>query len=180
MQLKTINNYDFFEVSSSMQKAIRRNDSKLAGYFALELWHSNYREYVWKRLFTISAEDCGGLITHEINSLYNGYLLVNKNSKAPKGRIFISKAVLLLCAINKNRDADHLQNLIYDNFIKMTDAEIENYFDDVRKNPLNIPDYAFDVHTRKGKKMGKTKKDFFQEEFLALKPVEKGLFDNLI
>lgn len=29
-----------------MQKAIRRADAAVAGYFGLELWHSGYRDYV--------------------------------------------------------------------------------------------------------------------------------------
>ena len=37
----------------AMQKAIRRADAAVAGFFALELWTSGYRDYVWKRLFTI-------------------------------------------------------------------------------------------------------------------------------
>ncbi len=54
---KTIHGYDFFEVSSAMQKAIRRGDACVAGITLLwNCGHSNYRDYVWKRLFTISAE----------------------------------------------------------------------------------------------------------------------------
>ena len=56
MTIRTVGGYDFFEVSSAMQKAIRRADAAVAGFFALELWTSGYRDYVWKRLFTISAE----------------------------------------------------------------------------------------------------------------------------
>ena len=41
-----------------MQKAIRRSDARLAGYWALELWESGFGQYVWRRLLTISAEDC--------------------------------------------------------------------------------------------------------------------------
>ena len=37
MQLRTARGYNFGEVSSAMQKAIRRADVKLAGYWALEL-----------------------------------------------------------------------------------------------------------------------------------------------
>ena len=44
MILRTVSGYDFFEVSSAMQKAIRRGDARVAGFFALELWHSNYRD----------------------------------------------------------------------------------------------------------------------------------------
>ena len=68
MLIRTVGGYDFFEVSSAMQKAIRRADAAVAGYFALELWTSGYRDYVWKRLFTISAEDCYGVITKEIEA----------------------------------------------------------------------------------------------------------------
>jgi replication-associated recombination protein RarA len=53
MIIRTVCGYDFFEVSSAMQKAIRRADTGVAGFFALELWASGYRDYVWKRLFII-------------------------------------------------------------------------------------------------------------------------------
>lgn len=177
MKLWTVGGFDFFECASAMQKAIRRADTKTAGYFALELWHSGYRDYVWKRLFTISAEDCYGLITSEIEALWQGHELVNKNVKGdPKGRIFVSKAVILLCECRKCRDADHLQNFIYDKEM----ADVERWINDIRQNPIPIPDYTFDVHTRKGKKMGRTKEEFFREEYNALKPRETGLFDGLI
>ncbi len=175
-ELRTVSGCDFFEASSAMQKAIRRADAKVAGYFALELWHSGYRDYVWKRLFTISAEDCYGLITSEIEALWQGHELVNNRAKSPKGRIFVSKAVILLCEVRKSRDADHLQNLIYDR----KEVDVQKWIDDVRKEPILIPDYTYDVHTRKGKMMGRTKAEFFKEEFHALKPRQPGLFDDLI
>ena len=172
---RTLNGYDFFECSSAMQKAVRRGDAKTAGYFALELWHSGYRDYVWKRLFTISAEDCFGLITGEIESLWKGHELVNKTAKEPKGRIFVSKAILLLCACRKNRDADYLQNFVYDR----KDVDAEKWIEDVRKEPIAIPEYTFDCHTKKGKMRGRTKEEFFKEEHDALQPREPGLFDDM-
>jgi len=42
MRLRTVRGYDFGEVSSAMQKALRRGDAKLAGYWAIELWSSGY------------------------------------------------------------------------------------------------------------------------------------------
>lgn len=176
MIIRTMNGYDFFECSSAMQKAIRRSDTAVAGYFALELWSSGYRDYVWKRLFTISAEDCYGLITSEIESLWQGHELVNKTANEPKGRIFVSKAVILLCDCRKNRDADHLQNFIYDR----TMIDVESWIEDVRRYPIQIPEYTFDVHTKKGKKRGRTKEEFFKDEYEALTPREPGLFDDLI
>ena len=159
-----------------MQKAIRRNDAAVAGYFALELWTSGYRDYVWKRLFTISAEDCHGVLTKEIEALWQGHELVNKTASEPKGRIFVSKAVLLLCSADKCRDADHLQNFIYDKEM----IDVEKWLEDVRRYPIPIPEYTFDVHTRKGKKRGRTKEEFFREEYEALQPRIPGLFDGLV
>ncbi len=43
-----------------------------------------------------------------------------------------------------------------------------------------IPDYAFDCHTQKGRKMGKTKAEFFRDKQAALEPFQPGLFDDLI
>ena len=40
--------------------------------------------------------------------------------------------------------------------------------------------YAFDCHTQKGRKMGKTKAEFFRDEQPALEPFHPGLFDDLI
>jgi hypothetical protein len=43
-----------------------------------------------------------------------------------------------------------------------------------------IPEYAYDCHTREGKKRGKTKADFFKSEQAALQPFQPGLFDDVI
>jgi replication-associated recombination protein RarA len=183
MEILTKRGYDFFLVTSAMQKAIRRGDAKIAGYFALELFHSNYISYLWKRLFTISAEDCYGVITKEIDALYNGFKLVNdkNDKKEPKGRIFISKAVILLCEAKKNRDADHLQNLVYDKKISISDSEINDYLKECESDKkLDVPKYAYDCHTIAGKMSGKTKTNFLKDELKSLNPREIGLFDDLV
>ena len=164
-ELKTQRGYDFYEVASALQKSIRRGDTKIAGYMALEPF-PKYSNYCWKRLLTISAEDCYGVITKEIMALYDAFNIINKGNKTEdyKGRIFISKAVILLSEARHNRDADLLSNYIYDKKYGVTDKEINDYFDEVRKEKIDMPEYVYDVHTLKGKKMGKTKKDFFIEE----------------
>ena len=98
MQLRTQRGYNFSEVSSAMQKAIRRADAPLAGYWALELWQSGFGRYVWKRLLTISAEDCWGILTQEVKALHDSYAEINRHAPRgeQRGRIFISKAVILL------------------------------------------------------------------------------------
>jgi replication-associated recombination protein RarA len=182
MEMKsTVKGYDFFEVSSAMQKAIRRNDSKLAGYFALELHHSGYAQYAWKRFLTVSAEDCyGDTITTEIYNLFRSFMPVNDGRPdLGRGRIFISKAVIILCRTPKRRDADYLQNLIYDRN-DVSKEEIEQILQACQEEKFPIPEYAYDVHTKKGRYMGKTKKDFFLEENSASTPRVKGLFDGLV
>ena len=87
--------------AAQCRKQSGRADAKVAGFFALELWSSGYLDYVWKRLFTISAEDCYGIITKEIEALWQGHELVNKGKKDPKGRIFVSKAVILLLRVSQ-------------------------------------------------------------------------------
>lgn len=178
MEIKTQRGYDFYEVASALQKSIRRADVKLAGYMALELF-PRYAEYCWKRLLTISAEDCHGLITQEIKSLYDSFWVINKGKKGDdlKGRIFISKAVIILCTCKHNRDADLLSNYIYDKKALISDEAIERLMDEVRKEDMKIPNYVYDCHTIRGKKMGKTKKQFFIEEENALENKQLSIFD---
>jgi replication-associated recombination protein RarA len=181
MQLRTQRGYNFSEVSSAMQKAIRRSDAPLAGYWALELWQSGFGRYVWKRLLTISAEDCWGILTQEVKALHDSYLVINEGvpPKQARGRIFISKAVILLCLSKKSRDPDHLQNFVYD---QSAGLDPETLAQELRSSGeyLAIPEYAYDCHTREGKKRGKTKADFFKAEQKALEPFQPGLFDHLI
>lgn len=178
MDLKTQRGYDFYEVASALQKSIRRADVKLAGFMALELF-PRYAEYCWKRLLTISAEDCHGLITQEIKSLYDAFWVINKGKKGDdlKGRIFISKAVIILCTCGHNRDADLLSNYIYDKKALISDEAIETLMDEVRKENMGIPNYVYDCHTIKGKKMGKTKKQFFIDEEESLANRQLSIFD---
>jgi hypothetical protein len=102
--------------------------------------------------------------------------VINKTKKGA-GRIFVAKAAILLAQAKKCRDADHLTNLIYDT--KAVDAaQIAADLEESRLHPEPIPDYAFDCHTRRGRKRGKTKRDFFRDEHGALKPRQPGLFDQ--
>lgn len=177
-QILTKRGYDFYEVASALQKSIRRGDTELAGYMAMELF-PNYANYCWKRLLTISAEDCYGIITKEIYSLYQSFQMVNYNKKGKElgGRVFISKAVILLSQCRHNRDADLIGNYIYDKKYGITDEQINEYFDEIRKENKEIPNYVYDVHTRKGKIQGKTKQEFFIEEDEALSNKQLSIFD---
>ncbi len=173
--------YPFPAVSSAMQKAIRRGDAKLAGYWALELWASGCGQYVWRRLLTVSAEDCWGILTHEVKALHDAYAEINRHAPRgeQRGRIFISKAVILLSLARKSRDADHLQNFVYDQQAGL-DAETLAAELEQAGQYVPIPGYAYDCHTPEGRAAGRTKAEFFRAEQDALQPRLPGLFDDLI
>jgi len=176
-ELKTVRGYVLGEVASALQKAIRRADARLAGYWTIELFESGYREYLWRRLLTISAEDCWGLITFEIEALYRSWQVIDRQKKGA-GRIFVAKAAILLAQARKCRDADHLTNLVYDP-ARIDPKALEESLEEARKGPLEaIPDYALDCHTSEGRRAGKTRRDFFKDEYRALKPRQMGLFDK--
>lgn len=98
-----------FEMSSMIQKA----DSPVvtsphAAYAANEM-SVKYRAYLWKRLLTVSAEDCYGIMTKEIMALKEADDYVNQRNKPGETNdLFIAKAVVLLCMAKKNRDADYV------------------------------------------------------------------------
>ena len=170
--------YDFYEVASALQKSIRRGDVRTAGFFALELF-PKYREYVWRRLLTISAEDCYGCVTQEIKALYDSFEIINKK-KTDGGRIFISKAVILLCECLHNRDADLLSNYVHDKKAGLSDDEIDKILAEARNSKIDVPEYVYDCHTRRGRALGKNKADFFREEQMSLLNQKESIFPDIV
>ena len=180
----TKNGYSMYEMSSMIQKAIRRCDIPHAAYAANEL-SVKYRAYLWKRLFTVSAEDCYGIMTKEIVALYQADSYVNEKAKPGETNdLFIAKAVILLCMARKNRDADYVACNFMWGDRPLTDEEFDEFVDYEEVERLksvtrfDVPDYVFDVHTHRGKMRGATMMNFFQEENEALVPRQLSLFDD--
>jgi replication-associated recombination protein RarA len=165
-----------------MQKAIRRGDAGIAVYFTMELW-PKYSNLAWKRLHIISAEDVAGCITQEVRALHEAYLFINKGKGKMddrSGRLFLSKAAILLSVWNKSRDCDHAIVYLFDRKY-VSDDEAQAYLAKLDEGErLEIPDYAYDCHTHRGKRAGKTVEDFLVSEFEGLKPRVDGLFDHLV
>ena len=102
---RTKNGYKMSDISSMLQKAIRRNDVPNAAYATRELYFG-FRPMIWNRLLTISAEDCFGIVTREIVALNQADSILNgKDSGEESCLTFIAKAITFLCAARKNRDA---------------------------------------------------------------------------
>lgn len=181
-QMFTKGGYDFYEVASLLQKSLRRGDTVLAARAANELF-PKYTNYVWNRLMTVSAEDCASLVTTEIVALYDAWEKVNQGkSGKDKGRVFIAKAIIILAKCKHARDADELNLLVSDRypedqFAAEVVAPVEAMLG-VDSEDFTIPDYVYDVHTRRGKRMGRTKPQFMREESDGL--VNRStVFDNL-
>jgi len=185
--IKTVRGYALDQVVSAIQKGIRRADFKVAGYFAIELYESNYKEYVWKRLRVIAAEDIYEAVSHEIEALYQAWAhTTNKGKKQGEGKIFIAKAVMLLCNAIKSRDACHLCVLGYKERKGISDSALQVALDEVRDEVVDMPDAAIDMHTFEGRRRrkGQTKEqmvlDFVIKEYNALSPRTPGVFDDIV
>lgn len=151
-EIKTENGYDFFEASSAFQKCIRRGMEDDALFWAVELSLKN-PEYAWKRLKVISSEDVGFAtpgISTEINSLYQMWkdMAKKKDDKHFPERLFLVHAVIMLCRAKKSRYIDW--QTVY-------------VFGCHSSRFREVPDFAFDKHTRKGKKLGRAMAHFIEE-----------------
>ena len=178
--LATRNGHNMYDMASMLQKAIRRGDVRLAGYAGMELFTS-FHKYLWKRLLVISAEDVWGIMTKEIIALYQADQIANEGrSKTDKDPLFAAKAIVLLCTAKKNRDGCYFacNFMLPDKTIPEDQIDHADVFEIRRLQESDIPDYVFDCHTIKGKKMGKTDVDMAIDEQEALSPKQIGLFDD--
>ena len=178
--LRTRSGHNMYDMSSMLQKAIRRGDFTHAGYAANELYYSFYN-YLWKRLLVISAEDCYGIFTKEILALKEADDIVNAKKKKgePRDEIFVSKAIVLLCTALKNRDACYFALNFMTSENTIDPDKIEHI--DISTCSLGeegIPEWVYDKHTITGKKNGKTTLDMIESEEEALFPHQLSLFDD--
>ena len=169
-RLVTKNGRDFYEVASLLQKSLRRGDIVMCSRAVNELL-PKYANYCWNRLMTVSAEDCADMVTGEIVALYDAWLKVNHSSRDnSKGRMFFAKAIVILArapALTRRRRAEPPRRRPTPRRRVRRGGRCVR----PRRRPTTtweIPSYVYDVHTRRGKRMGKTKAQFIREERDAL------------
>ncbi len=143
-ELRLIGEYSFDEVTSAMQKMIRRNKEHDACWWAYVLHDSGYYKYVWRRLMIIASEDVGNanpMAVVIVNALRQNYeaTIDSKTRLSGNGALFIFQAVMYLCSSEKLREVDTLANLV-----------IKEFKEGKR---LEIPEVAIDVHTARGKQI---------------------------
>jgi replication-associated recombination protein RarA len=126
----TSNGYNGYQVTSAMQKCIRRGLERDALYWAIELWESCNqvgREYIWHRLRVIASEDIG---LAESNACVQVSTLYANFTRRPNERIFLWHAVLLLARAPKSRIVDHAGIAVKDDVLNGEQREIASYAKD--------------------------------------------------
>jgi hypothetical protein len=146
MNLLTQNGYDLLEVISALQKEIRRSDEEKALFWALELV-PQYEAYLWRRLTVIVNEDIGianPLLLMIIPLQGEVFFGFREQGKDGSARLALANAILLMCRSAKSRLANHLQCVVNQERLQ-------------QGKHLQIPDYALDKHTARGRRL---KRDF--------------------
>ena len=151
-EIRTKKGYDFFQVASAFQKSIRRCDEEQSTFWGIELYDSGYQSYAWKRMVIMASEDVGlgdPNVIVRIMALKDSYdYLAAKKEKSLPERLPFMQAVLLLTRCMKSRYVDHA---------------ITYYWQTHNGRRLEMPDYAYDMHTRRGKELGRGLKHFYEE-----------------
>lgn len=148
---ETSRGYDIYELLSALQKDIRRGNEYPAVFWAVELESFNAK-MVWNRLRVIASEDTSianpnATLTIDVLEKQYDDAVRRKNDSS---RLFLVHAVLYLASSSKSRMVDDWLITVYGN-IKFKDEK------------LKIPDYALDMHTARGKMMGRGLKYFIEE-----------------
>lgn len=146
--------YPLDEVTSALQKSIRRGLEEDAMFFALEMADGGFGQYLWKRLMIISVEDIGLADPNALSFTLSGWLATKEATKsftvAPGMKVeFLGPVILYLCRASKNREGD----------------DFCWYIMERRKRGwrVPVPDYALDEHTERGRKMGRSQAFWFSE-----------------
>ena len=152
-QLVTPGGYLNSEVTSAMQKCIRRGLEEDALFWATELDNAGYGAYVFKRLRIIASEDIGiadPTVCVQVRTLWENWKEQKKNNHEDRSfaeRLFLVHAVLICVRAKKSRITDHSLIVMYEG----------------KRPQRHIPDVALDMHTTKGRKMGRGVDHFFDE-----------------
>jgi len=147
---QTQRGYDIYELLSALQKDIRRGNEYQAVFWAAELESFNPKT-LWNRLRVIASEDIGianplaPLVIDVLEKEYDDAMRRENDSY----RLFLVHAVLFLARSPKCRIVDDLLLTVYGD-IKFKDKKLE------------IPEYALDMHTIRGKMKGRDIKHFLE------------------
>lgn len=138
------------ECLSALQKCIRRGMEREAMQFAIELMHTSkaYCSMVCKRIEVICHEDIDNLsqpwITPFVHAAANQARewYDPKPEKLGKTRMAVGNAIRMMCRAKKSREGDHFAAAI-------------GWASILESFKPEVPDWVYDRHTSKGKRLGR-------------------------
>lgn len=142
-QSVTKHGYPLDEVTSAMHKEIRLADEEAALFWGLELYEAA-PYYFWKRVLIQAAEDVGladPYVVVIVSALAKAWEFCKQHSRWYVDPEHVVMALLVLCRAQKSTEVDDAKTLV--------DERMEAGL------KLEVPDYALDVHTKRGKEMGR-------------------------
>jgi replication-associated recombination protein RarA len=146
---------------SAMQKAIRRGMEREAMEFAVELMHTSkaFHSMVCNRLEVICHEDLDTLAAPSVVPFVATALAQSRDRYSKsigEARLMVGNCIRMMCRAPKSRAGCHFAAAI----------GLRSMLEDFAPT---IPDYALDMHTMKGKAMGRGL-DHFRKEGAKLVP----------
>lgn len=152
VDVKTRHGLPADEIISSLQKEIRRGNTENAALIAYEMATTSpeLEAYLWKRLLVISVEDVGyGNLQAPVllNSLFQMVSALDRQDG--ERLLYAVHAVRFLCSCQKDRSSDEMVNWM------------KKVVEEGGILPV-IPDYALDMHTQRGQKMGRDVRYFIE------------------
>lgn len=147
--------FNQYIIGSALQKAIRRSQVELAAFSAWELVRSGYGWWYWNRMAIIAVEE----IVSEDDSL----LLVDTLERLAKKKWSMEDWEGIVCAIRaamicarapKSREHVHANRVFTAMKNERVEAEKEGREPEI--DFPDIPDEAYDQHTLKGRKQGRS------------------------
>jgi replication-associated recombination protein RarA len=162
--LLTQGDHSLDEVISALQKDIRRGNEEQALYWCLELL-PRYEAYLWRRLLVICNEDIGianPQILVQLPVLRAQFFEFREQGKDGTCRLIMANAILLMCRSPKARTADHFQRVVTQQWMEERQSGMQR----------EMPDYALDKHTRRGKALGRGFEQWVDEGCRLANPAE--------
>src|SRR5260221_5504383 len=157
VNVKTEHDFSADEVVSAFQKSIRRGLLENALLLAYEMTSTSpeLEEHLWTRLTVISVEDVGDGSFMEPVIVDTLYRMHQRFQRGAFDRfLFATHAVRLLAGAKKDRITDEMAN-----WVKLAV--------DGRGGRPEIPDVAYDMHTRRGQEMGRGLEHFLKQGALV-------------
>jgi replication-associated recombination protein RarA len=150
--IKTRNGYTGDEMISMLQKSIRRGleDNALAAAYEMYITSPQFEDKLWRRLIAISVEDIGfgdpmaAVLINTYNQMRKEFLY--NDGDRP---MFFVHGIRYLCRCQKERSSDNKKNMLIKGFAHGDLPE--------------VPEYAYDMHTVKGRAMGRDEQHFLTE-----------------